>query len=560
MGLGGLGLLAAIVFALTAAPGAFASGSPYTWAGASTTTEAWSEPANWQGDSAPTGSLAVSELAFPALTSVACTLEPRLHPCYFSENDISGLSAEALTLDDGNDYVIGGDQLSLGAGGLTARPEASHSAGDFLELPLRLTASQTWKIADRSGGELGENGIFLGSELSGSTSALTVEQSNGSALYLVNDSEVGAMTIAGAEPSGEHIDNGYTDLEEAELNAADGQPVDLRNIYFDGSGHLGALSAENSTISVGGDFEPAGELEADSISLRDKSAVLFELVGTGNMPDVNYSQLLSHGTVELAGAELGLVVHRAGEGEPCPTLARGETFTLISTTGSLTGTFSDAPEAGPETPVDFAKPCAGSQKMRITYDRSGATKTVTATVEAEAKEQEEAAAKRAGEEAAAAKGRQEAEAAARKRQEEEAARTGVLSLRESSPDATIASRFLQASASGAVRIKVSCGAGVSGCVGTVALRTLTAVAADRAVAARSSRARILTLASGSFAIAGGASKTLILHLSSKARELLARLHSMHIRATVVAKDPAGGSHTCHATILLRAPKGKHATK
>src|SRR5262249_2181424 len=118
-----------------------------------------------------------------------------------------------------------------------------------------------------------------------------------------------------------------------------------------------------------------------------------------------------------------LFVGPAAPGGSCPTLTPGETFTLISTSGSLAGSFANAPEEGPETPVSFAKACTGSaQTVRIRYHREGVTRTVTATVEAGVVEAQEAAAKRREEEAKAQK-TQEEEAATEKQRAAEAAAT-----------------------------------------------------------------------------------------------------------------------------------------
>jgi hypothetical protein len=131
------------------------------------------------------------------------------------------------------------------------------------------------------------------------------------------------------------------------------------------------------------------------------------------------------------------------------------------------------------------------------------------------------------------------------------------------PDAEIAGASIPVSSSGVLVLKVSCPAGESDCIGTVTLRTLTAVRASAAgKKGKKSKPAILTLASGSFAVAGGQVKSITLHLSSAARGLLASSHVLKARATVAAHDPAGASHTAQATLTLRlvAPKkksGKH---
>ena len=127
--------------------------------------------------------------------------------------------------------------------------------------------------------------------------------------------------------------------------------------------------------------------------------------------------------------------------------------------------------------------------------------------------------------------------------------SGVLSYK-----AALAGTSLTVSSAGALAVKVNC-LGQSSCSGTVTLKTLGAVSAQ----ARSAKKRkaILTLASGSFSIAGGHIKTLTLHLSSKARALLSRSHVLRAQATILARDTAGASHTTQTTVTLHAAKAKH---
>jgi hypothetical protein len=128
--------------------------------------------------------------------------------------------------------------------------------------------------------------------------------------------------------------------------------------------------------------------------------------------------------------------------------------------------------------------------------------------------------------------------------------------KEGSPDATIADTSLTESSSGAVSLKISCPAGESSCAGTVTLRTLNAVSASVAGSAKT-KATVVTLATGSFTVAGGQVKTVTLHLSAKARTLLARLHILRVRATIVARDPTGETHTKRVIVTLHAAKIKH---
>jgi PKD repeat protein len=133
---------------------------------------------------------------------------------------------------------------------------------------------------------------------------------------------------------------------------------------------------------------------------------------------------------------------------------------------------------------------------------------------------------------------------------------------ESAPEAAIASNSVSVAPSGTVALKVSCPAGDSSCSGTVTLRTASAVAARAAGHRRKGKHKaVLTLASGSFTVAGGQAGTVTLHLSAAGRALLAREHTLRVQATVVAHDPAGASHTAQVMFELRlAAKTKHRRK
>jgi hypothetical protein len=195
--------------------------------------------------------------------------------------------------------------------------------------------------------------------------------------------------------------------------------------------------------------------------------------------------------------------------------------------------------------------------------------------EEEAKKKEEAATEERRHEAEAAETRKhEEEAAAARRQEEQAkalvipisapastSAQGIASFQVQAPppvpDARITGNALTASSSGALKVKISCPAGNSSCAGTVILRTLAPVAAGPAGAAKR-KASILTLAAGSFSVAGGSVKTVKLQLSARARKVLARSRSLRVRATIAAHDAAGARHTTQAILTLRAPRARHA--
>jgi hypothetical protein len=123
---------------------------------------------------------------------------------------------------------------------------------------------------------------------------------------------------------------------------------------------------------------------------------------------------------------------------------------------------------------------------------------------------------------------------------------GVLSYR-----AGLATTTFTVSASGSVVIKVAC-LGTSSCAGTLTLRTLGAVSAGAG-----KRKAVLTLAVSSFALRGGQSKALTLHLTAPARKLLARAHVLRARAVIKAKDASGVVHVTALVVTLRAAKPHH---
>lgn len=366
--------------ALVLVPTAGADASPFVWTG--NAGRDWSLAGNWEAGSAPSISEPVT-LEFPRLPGCPST-------CYVSENNLSGVTAESIKIDNGDEYALGGDGITLGGGGLTASPASGSSgpAGDFIDLPVQLSASQTWSIAGRNGGGLGENGALVGGRLTGSsTTGLTFEISNEAALLLDNETEVGPATIGGADPNEAGIFNGFVEYS-GELNSSNGNPVSLNHIFLIGSGAFGALSTNHAELDIGNATSEVEGIVADSATFDNGSEVGFQITGEGDTAGEDYSHLESTGPIELGDSTL-FVEGLKPEGGSCPLLHRGQTYTFVSTTGKLSGAFANAPEGGPETEVAFTKECDKSPRlMRIEYHETGATETVTGTVEAAARETE----------------------------------------------------------------------------------------------------------------------------------------------------------------------------
>ena len=206
-----LSVLVTVGVCLVLAPAALATPPSFTWNGEASTSETqWEIGANWVGGLAPeeqaetTNPAVVGNLEFPELSAPACASGPETKACYHSQNDHLSVSAEALKIDDGDNYILSGSEaLELGKGGLTASPEG-HTSGarDEIGMPLELTAPQTWRIA---GAGAGDNGVLLEddvSEAAGAAGGLHIVQSKESALVLGADAEVelGPLTSKAKTP------------------------------------------------------------------------------------------------------------------------------------------------------------------------------------------------------------------------------------------------------------------------------------------------------------------------------------------------------------------------
>jgi hypothetical protein len=120
-----------------------------------------------------------------------------------------------------------------------------------------------------------------------------------------------------------------------------------------------------------------------------------------------------------------------------------------------------------------------------------------------------------------------------------------------SPDVRLGSTELHVRSGGYVRVRIGCPARESRCTGTITLRTLTAIRATTDLSPNATKARILTLASRSFSLAGGRAITVVLHLTPRARVLLSRVHVLRAQAAIVAHDTAGNTHTTRTVVTIR---------
>jgi hypothetical protein len=348
-------------------------GPSFTWSGgAAPGTPNWSNATNWAG-TAPSGM--VGALVFPALSSGACTAKPATGTCYSSTNDVSGLEVGAILLDNAAPYTIKGEGITLGAGGLTASTTSSETleGGTTLEVPIALGAPQTWSL---DGNDNDANGVFAGTVTGAPANTLGVDLTDEAQLGFGGN--VGPVTITGenaANVGSTASANGAVALSGSSLNGTDGEAVSVTDAGLDANGpgaSVGPLTTNGAFVSVGG-LVGGGDLTVDGgVTLDSASVLQLSINGPGN----GYSQLRASAAINLANAQLVLEGVKPGlvQGE-CPTLTAGQVDTLITTIGSLVGTFAGVPNGGTVKLSD----CTGAvPTVEIHYTAHTVTATVVA--------------------------------------------------------------------------------------------------------------------------------------------------------------------------------------
>jgi hypothetical protein len=183
----------------------------------------------------------------------------------------------------------------------------------------------------------------------------------------------------------------------------------------------GPVDVPGGTLEVGQPGNPGTLTVEGNATFSGAGTYRSDLNEAGTVAGSDYSQMLVTGDVGLGEATLGLEDGYTSEEAGCNELKSGDVDTLITATGSISGTFKgvangatislscDAVGVPPTVDIHY-----GEHEVTATVKTPGSSKAVS-------KAEEEAAKKRAEEEIAAAKKRGEEEAAAKKKTEEEAA-------------------------------------------------------------------------------------------------------------------------------------------
>ena len=379
-------VIAALVLAgsCLAAAASAASAANFTWSGAAAAGESkWSDGTNWEGGLAPAGS--VGTLTFPALSSSACTAEPPTATCYQSNNNTSGLSVNSISIANGVPYSVTGEPITLGAGGLTASPGATGTPSGLplfdladLNVPVALSSPQTWSIIEGKHGR----GLRVGGNVSGTTAdslqiAFSEAEPTGEPNFveLNGDVEVGPVKVAG--PSG-FVSLGSLGSEpngHGSLNGTDGNPVTFESfgasLVVPENGKVGALTfAEGSDLQLGVSPGPSAPLLTvnGSVTFHQHGFLFTGIAHPGMVAGIDYSQLGATGTIGLGGVGLSL--------SGACVLHVGDVDALVTTTGSLTGTFNEIPD-GTTIPIHVEnEECTTAPTVRINYTEHAVTATV----------------------------------------------------------------------------------------------------------------------------------------------------------------------------------------
>ncbi len=357
---------------VTVAPTAGAV-SDYTWTGAASSS-GWSQGGNWGGSGGPIPGESVGTLTFPAPLS-GCTA------CYQSDDDVGGIVANAIHIADDQSYSLLGDQLGLGAGGITAAPGSAGSSpqgGTNIANPLVLSTSQTWSVTGvTTPGVFG--GLEIGGGVSGSQYTLGVQLGNQGELDATgNGIEVGAFTATGADTADTGLNAGRNGtIRVASLNSLDGNPISLTDVQLDDDPNqapiphtlqIGPLTATGANVAIGDGNTPDALMSVNGpVTFGAGNVAIFAIDQAGSTPGTDYSQLSATGNITLGG---DLQVDQGGA---CATLGTGATATLITTSGALSGVFANAPDGAVIPLVDC--PSQGLA-ARIGYTANSVTATV----------------------------------------------------------------------------------------------------------------------------------------------------------------------------------------
>ncbi len=355
--------LAALTVCGLMAVAAAAAQANAQWTGASTSPE-WSTAANWTGTTPPTTSnTAAGTLVFPTLGTCGT--------CYTSHDGLTGISATGLVLgNNSHQYRILGNRFTVGAGGITDTPGGG--AGDVISAPVALTGgSQTWVLGSSTNGY--NSLTFLGG-ITGSGTAVTTSIPRGD-LFIDSDMEVGPVVSNG--PGGFHIGGKPGSGTPGSVNGTDGQPFTVNGgtLIPNPSSTSGPLAMNNSTtLLLGTNTTNTGATTLHvngAASLGSSTTTKTFIDANGSTAGTDFSQLSASGNITVGGK---LIIGQGASNGSCVALSSGDVATLVTTTGTLSGTYANAANGATLT---MATSCQSTlPKVQIHYTSNSITATV----------------------------------------------------------------------------------------------------------------------------------------------------------------------------------------
>jgi autotransporter-associated beta strand protein len=388
----------------------------HTWTGA--VDGSWANDANWMGGS-PAGDMA-ADLVFPSNAMN-----------FTNTNDITtAFSVQSITFSGDNNYTIGGNAITLNIGGILLDSTVT-SATETLNLGITLAAAQTWSVTEAGATLAvnsvlsGEAGTGLTKAADGTLTLSAANTYMGPTSVNAGTLQLGAaggipsssaLTVAGgatfdlngfSDTIGSLAGAGNVSLGSGELSVGSDNSSTTFVGVISGGGGVTKVGTGTLTLSGNNSYTGTTEVMAGSLlvnGLQPSSDVTVSsgaiLGGAGTVGAVTTAGTVSPGgpgtailtsgnvvfsggsafTVTLDGTIAGtgydqLNVAGSADLTANPTLnvnvaftgMGGDTFTILTTTGGLTGTFAGL--------ADNSTLTANGQMFRINYSANAATLT-----------------------------------------------------------------------------------------------------------------------------------------------------------------------------------------
>jgi hypothetical protein len=172
-----------------------------------------------------------------------------------------------------------------------------------------------------------------------------VSLSHGATLTLGTDDEVGAASFLGADSSktGANASANGT-VSVFGLNGSDGNAVSVTDsgLSAAGTATIGPLVGTGASLQIGQPYVPSGLVTVNgNVSLDPQTQLTMYINQSGNNAGSDYSMLSVNGSATLGGT---LVLSGMGSAGGCPSLTPGDSATLITASGTLSGKFAGLPD------------------------------------------------------------------------------------------------------------------------------------------------------------------------------------------------------------------------